>query len=112
MAISKRNEFDSKVVEVANLAKSLSHPARIMIIKVLSKHKDRTCKEIVGELPLSQPTVSQHLKELIEAGLICRRNHGTQSLYCIEWNRLERMFTLYGRMGNKLMLNRPKRNCC
>jgi len=112
MAVSKRNEFNSKVVEIAELAKVLSHPARILIIKVLSKNKDRTCKELVAELPLSQPTVSQHLKELLNAKLICRKNFGAQSLYCIEWNQTERLFLLFERLNGKIMLNRPKRNCC
>lgn len=112
MAISKINEFNARVIELSALAKVLSHPARIMIIDVLSNHKDRTCKEIVGELPLSQPTVSQHLKELLEAQLICRKYEGAKSLYCIEWNRLERLFTLYHRLSQKMMPKRPKRNCC
>jgi DNA-binding MarR family transcriptional regulator len=51
----------------------------IQIISILSKHKDRTCKEIVAELPLSQSTVSKHLKDLLNENLICRKLSGTQS---------------------------------
>jgi len=112
MAVSKRGEFNSGVVEMANLAKCLSHPARLMIIQDLSKHKDRTCKELVFELPLSQSTVSQHLKELLKEELICRKMEGSHSLYCVEWNRLERVFTLFSRFDQKVFANRPKRNCC
>lgn len=110
--MSSENSFKNSTVELAKVSKCLAHPARISIIQILSKHKDRTCKELVAELPLSQATVSQHLKELMDKGLICRKNEGAQSLYCIEWNSLERVFTLFDRFESKLFVNRPKRNCC
>ncbi len=110
--MTKEFEFSSKILEMAAMSKIFSHPARIQIIDILSKHKDRTCKEIVGELPLSQSTVSQHLKELLEVGIICRKKEGSQSLYCIEWNKLERLFKVYEMMQTKVFPNRPKRNCC
>jgi len=112
MKNNKEIVFSSSAIEMARFSKSLSHPARIMIVQVLSKHKDRTCKELVAELPLSQASVSQHLKALLEIGLICRKKFGAQSLYCIEWNALERIFTLFGRFNSKTLPNRPKRNCC
>jgi len=105
-------EFPAKILEMAAMSKIFSHPARIQIIGILSKHSDRTCKEIVAELPLSQSTVSQHLKELLSSGIICRRKHGSQSLYCIEWNKLERLFKVYEMMETKVFPHRPKRNCC
>lgn len=105
-------EFSSKTLEIAAMSKTFSHPARIQIIDILSKHSDRTCKEIVSELPLSQSTVSQHLKELLEVGIICRKKEGSQSLYCIEWNKLERLFKVYEMMETKVFPRRPKRNCC
>ena len=101
MAISKKTEFNNRVLEMADLAKAFSHPARIMIIELLFKHKDRTCKEIVAELSLCQPTVSQYLKELLEAGLIYRKQFGSQSLYCVEWNQLERVFIFIERFKIK-----------
>jgi DNA-binding transcriptional ArsR family regulator len=82
-------DFHSFELE-SQMAKCLAHPARIQIISILSKHKDRTCKEIVAELPLSQSTVSKHLKDLLNENLICRKLSGTQS-YTLEWNKLERV---------------------
>ncbi|WP_310557303.1 metalloregulator ArsR/SmtB family transcription factor [Flavobacterium sp.] len=108
----KNVKFHSFEVELAQLSKCISNPARIMIILILSKHQDRTCKEIVAELPLSQSTVSKHLKDLLEQKLICRKIEGTQSIYTLEWNKLERVFTLFDRLSSKTMPNRPKRNCC
>ena len=69
MATSKKHIFLKEEIEIANIAKALSHPARIAIIRLLL-NKDCICKEIVEELPLAQSTVSQHLKELKNLGLI------------------------------------------
>lgn len=65
----KHNIFLEEEIKVAKIAKALSHPARIAIIRILLK-KDCICKEIVEELPLAQSTVSQHLKELKAMNLI------------------------------------------
>lgn len=105
-------DFHAFEVELSQLSKCLANPARIQIISILSKHKDRTCKELVADLPLSQSTVSKHLKDLLEENLICRKLSGTQSLYSLEWNKLERVFTLFERFSKKTMIHRPKRNCC
>jgi DNA-binding transcriptional ArsR family regulator len=72
----KEFEFSSKNIGNCSNVKTFSHPARIQIIDILSKHKDRTCKEIVSELPLSQSTVSQHLK-VLDVGIICRKRELT-----------------------------------
>lgn len=112
MAQSKKNLFSKRDVELTDLMKCLSHPARLSLLMILSKHKDRTCKELVLELPLSQSTVSKHLNDLLNAGLICRKLNGKKSLYCIEWNTLERFYVLTAKLQASMMPNRPKRNCC
>lgn len=108
----KNIDFHTFEIELSTLSKCFSHPARVMIMCILAKHKDRTCKEIVAELPLSQSTVSQHLKDLLKEKLICRKIVGVQSIYTIEWNKLERYFSLLGRFSLKTLPKRPKRNCC
>ena len=70
MAFNKKEEFNTKEQSLAAFAKALSHPARIAILGVLAKKNECICGEIVEVLPLAQSTVSQHLKELREAGLI------------------------------------------
>lgn len=112
MALTPEFSFNSFDIELATLSKCLSNPARVHIITILSKYKDRTCKEIVAELPLSQSTVSKHLDDLLKENIICRKKSGTQSLYSLEWNKLERIFTIFNRLNAKTMPNRPKRNCC
>jgi DNA-binding transcriptional ArsR family regulator len=88
MGATKSAEFTRKENTLAKYAKALGHPARIAILNVLAKKKTCQCGNIVDELPLSQSTVSQHLKELKEAGLIKGEIDGTRVCYCInekEW---------------------------
>ncbi len=91
MAINKSAEFSAELVQLATLAKALSHPARIAILQTLAQKQMCICGEIVEVLPLAQATVSQHLKELKAAGLITGEIEGKKSCYCIDWEALERM---------------------
>jgi len=68
---------------LASQLKALAHPARLQILDVLSVRGECVCGEIVGLLPLSQSTVSQHLKVLKEAGLLTGTIDGTSSCYCL-----------------------------
>lgn len=89
MGATKSEDFSVKDNRVAKYAKALSHPARIAILKLLIQKQACICGDIVEELPLSQSTVSQHLKELKEAGLIKGDIEGAKVCYCIdekEWN--------------------------
>jgi len=90
MAFHKKEEFGKKEQELADLAKALSHPARIAILKVLAQKNECICGEIVEVLPLAQSTVSQHLKELKNAGLIEGALDGPRSCYCINWKTFEK----------------------
>lgn len=84
MGIAKSDEFTVRDNKVAKYAKALSHPARVAILQLLIKKKACICGDIVDELPLSQSTVSQHLKELKEAGLIKGDIDGVRVCYCID----------------------------
>lgn len=85
MAQNKKEEFKKSDLELADFAKAISHPARVAILKTISKKNMCICGEIVDVLPLSQSTVSQHLKELLKSGLIHGTIDGTKSCYCINW---------------------------
>ncbi len=108
MGASKTEEFTVKDNKVAKYAKALSHPARVAILKMLIQKQSCICGDIVDELPLSQSTVSQHLKELKEAGLIQGDIEGAKVCYCIdekEWkqaqNYLTEFFAGYRKSGEK-----------
>jgi DNA-binding transcriptional ArsR family regulator len=84
MGTTKSHEFSTKENRLAKYAKALGHPARIAILKFLAGKSTCQCGDIVEELPLSQSTVSQHLKELKEAGLIKGEIDGAKVCYCID----------------------------
>jgi len=90
MAYTKKDEFTKIENRVADFAKALSHPARISILKTLAEKNECICGEIVEVMPLAQSTVSQHLKELKNAGLVQGEIEGATSCYCINWKNLER----------------------
>ena len=88
MGASKTEHFTNKQNKIANIAKALGHPARVAIIDYLLKVDTCICGDIVSELPLAQPTISQHLKELKNVGLIKGSIEGTAVCYCIDENTL------------------------
>jgi DNA-binding transcriptional ArsR family regulator len=100
MGITKTEEFTIKDNKIANYAKALAHPARVAILQLLLKKQSCICGDIVDELPLSQSTVSQHLKELKSSGLIKGDIEGAKVCYCIdekEWEHAKAyLSTLFG----------------
>jgi len=88
-------EYKIKETKIAQFAKSLGHPARVAIINLLLKKRTCICGDIVNELPLSQSTVSQHLKELKEAGIIKGEISGVKTCYCIDVNNWSKMGALF-----------------
>lgn len=92
MGLTKTEEFTKTQNDLAAIAKALGHPARIAILQFLIKAKSCVCGDIVDELPLSQSTVSQHLKELKKVGLIKGDIEGPTVCYCIDekqWNKMK-----------------------
>lgn len=88
MGATKSYQFSAKENRLAKYAKAFGHPARVAILKLLAGRQTCVCGDIVEELPLSQSTISQHLKELKEAGLIKGDIEGAKVCYCIndkEW---------------------------
>jgi DNA-binding transcriptional ArsR family regulator len=83
MGVTKTQHFTEEQNNLAILSKAIGHPARIAIIQHLIKVDSCICGDIVNELPLSQPTISQHLKELKNAGLIKGNLEGNSVCYCL-----------------------------
>jgi DNA-binding transcriptional ArsR family regulator len=84
MGLTKSEIFTEKQNKLATMMKALAHPARIAIIQHLIKINSCICGDLVDELGLAQPTISQHLKELKNAGLIQGTIEGTSVCYCID----------------------------
>lgn len=92
MGVTKTEGFTVEQNRRASVFKALGHPARIAIIEVLLRRQSCICNELVEELPLAQPTVSQHLRELKEIGIIKGEIEGTSICYCINvvvWNEIK-----------------------
>ena len=110
MGATKTDHFTDKQNAIATLAKALGHPARVAIIDYLLKVDTCICGDIVNELPLAQPTVSQHLKELKNAGLIKGEIEGNAICYCIDEKIFQKLQNYFTSVSIKMEVK--KSNCC
>ena len=110
MGASNTALFSDKQNAIATLAKALAHPARVAIIDYLLKVDACICGDIVNEIPLAQPTVSQHLKELKNAGIIKGDIEGNTICYCIDEKAFEKLQNYFS--GIVAKLEKKKTNCC
>jgi DNA-binding transcriptional ArsR family regulator len=90
MGASKIINYSEEELLIAKFAKALSHPARVAIIKLLLEKQSCICGDIVEDLPIAQSTVSQHLKELKESGLIKGNIDGASICYCVDTDVLQK----------------------
>jgi predicted transcriptional regulator len=98
MGITRTELFSKKQNEMANMAKVIAHPARIAILQYLINANTCICGDLVEELGLAQATISQHLKELKNAGLIQGTVEGTSVCYCIHpgnWKKFRERFAAF-----------------
>jgi DNA-binding transcriptional ArsR family regulator len=107
MGITKTQIFDKKQNELATIFKVLANPARIAILQYISKQKACICNDIVEEIGLAQPTISQHLKELKSINLIEGEISGKKVCYCINLKKWEEIQDLLNSFFDK-----TKINCC
>ncbi len=89
MQNNKFNEFEAKQQEIAALAKVLSHPARVAIVELLAQKKEIKTGNISDYLPIGRTTVSRHLKELKNAGVIKGEIDGLKIHYCLDYDKLK-----------------------
>lgn len=110
MGATKTDHFTDKQNAIAALAKAMGHPARVAILEYLMKVDSCICGDIVNELPLAQPTVSQHLKELKNAGLIKGDIEGNTICYCIDEKNFDKLTQYFGKMSTRL--DKKNGKCC
>lgn len=107
MGISKTAHFTDEQNEISIILKALGHPARIAIVEHLMKINSCVCNDIVNEIPLAQPTISQHLKELKSANIIKGSIEGNSLCYCINYDTIKKIeayiqvFVNVGKTENK-----------
>ncbi|KGL64198.1 ArsR/SmtB family transcription factor [Polaribacter sp. Hel1_85] len=108
MGLTKSEIFTDEQNEIAAIAKVLGHPARIAILDFIIKLKSCVCGDLVKDIGLAQPTISQHLKELKKVGIIKGTVEGTSVCYCIDeenWEQIKNRL-------NKFLNKNPTENCC
>ena len=111
----KPEVFDKELQELATFAKVISHPARLAILKYLAETKTCISGDISDKLPLSRTTVSQHLKELRDMGLIHGEIDGLKINYCLCGNciteKLELFDTFFGKIKSGKITCAAEKNC-
>jgi len=107
MGITKTDFFSEEQNDIATMFKAIGHPARVAILEYLLSVDTCICGDIVDHLPLAQPTVSQHLKELKNAGVIQGSVEGTAICYCINEKTMHRIQKYFGKIEMKL-----NKKCC
>lgn len=108
MGLTKTEIFTKEQNQIATIAKVLGHPARIAILDYLIRLQSCVCGDLVKEIGLAQPTISQHLKELKRVGIIKGKIEGTSVCYCIDeenWNQIKAIL-------NYFLNKNPTENCC
>ena len=108
MGATKTEHFTKKQNEIALLTKALGHPARIAIMEYLMRVNTCICGDIVNELPLAQPTVSQHLKELKNVGLIKGSIEGNAICYCVNEKTIATLIQYFSKITTTL----KSKSCC
>jgi len=108
MGATKTEHFTDYQNHIAILAKALGHPARVAIIEYLMRVETCICGDIVNELPLAQATVSQHLKELKNAGLIKGSIERNTICYCIDEKSIEKLIRYF----SQITLELKTKSCC
>jgi ArsR family transcriptional regulator len=110
MGASKIIDYSEAEVQVAKFAKALSHPARVAILQLLIQKQSCICGDIVDELPIAQSTVSQHLKELKQAGLIKGNIDGASICYCVDTEVLQNAKAILNQLLSPIILTPT--TCC
>lgn len=109
MGVSKTEMFTDKQNQIALFSKVIGHPARVAILQHLFKLNSCVCGDLVNEIGLAQPTISQHLRELKLMGLIKGNVEGTSVCYCIDtenWTKMKEV------LSDFLEQNTPQTDCC
>lgn len=110
MGLAKTEMFTNQQNEISLFAKAFGHPARVAILQHLFKINTCVCGDLVNEIGLAQPTISQHLKELKHLGLIKGNVEGTSVCYCIHVENWMAMKSVMNDFLNQDV--RANQDCC
>ncbi len=99
--MNKKQEYTERQIQMARFAKALAHPARVYILQFLSLQACCYSGDLAEELPIARSTLSQHLKELKEAGLLQGSIEYPKIKYCINQEKWAMAKELFGQFFDK-----------
>ncbi len=102
MARTRSETYPDDLVELAAVARALAHPGRLQLLEAIAARRSCVCGELVDLMPLAQSTVSQHLKELKEAGLVQGVTDGPRTCYCVDEGKLAAVGATFARLFARL----------
>jgi DNA-binding transcriptional ArsR family regulator len=107
MGVTKIHLHSIEANQIAAIAKVFAHPARVAILQYISKQENCICTDIAEEVGLSQPTVSQHLAVIKEAGLLRGNHKGKSICYCLNKKNFDQFALVFEQFFKETLLN-----CC
>ena len=107
MGASKIEIYSKEINEIAAIAKVFAHPARVAILQYISRQDACICNDLVDEIGLAQPTISQHLKVINDAGLLKGSYEGKSICYCLDIDKFQEFQSQFN-----TYFNQTKMNCC
>ena len=107
MGVTKTHIFSASHNELARIAKVMAHPARVAILEYISRQENCICTDLVDEIGLAQPTISQHLNEIKKIGLLDGTFEGKNLCYCINKERWAEVQNLISSFFSNI-----HQNCC
>lgn len=107
MGASKMGIYSNEINEIATIAKVFAHPARVAILQHISQEESCICNDLVDEIGLAQPTISQHLKVINNAGLLKGSFEGKSICYCLNIEKFQEFQSRFN-----AYFNQTKMNCC
>lgn len=112
MGITKTEIFTDEQNRIASIAKVIGHPARVAILQHLVKMNSCVCGDLVNEIGLAQPTISQHLKELKKIGILKGSVEGTSVCYCIDQSVLLEFKSVFTKFFDACSNCCSDKDCC
>ena len=107
MGASKIDIYSKEINDIAAIAKVFAHPARVAILQYSSRQDACICNDLVDEIGLAQPTISQHLKVINDAGLLKGSYEGKSICYCLDIDKFQEFQSQFN-----TYFNQTKMNCC
>ena len=110
MGTTHTDHYETEVIERAEQLKALAHPARVKIFNILLETPGCVCCDLTQKIGLSQPTISQHLKAMRAAGILCGTVEGKSTCYCLNEHVVADLAQFFSTAQAHVC--QPQKKCC